>query len=179
MQKGQRTSLITLYLAYFADYLSWGVAIAFLAVYITADTTPFSNLFWSPQVSLGVAFAAFPVGEVIGSPILGDLSDWIGRKKVLIWGFWGSIFSMVLSGFSLWIGNFSLFLLTQFLKCHYCVGRGISHPNHVPLFKRKRRYDTRPFDAPRDHAKFSKCPDTSPNIDRSRGKCACHLDGIF
>lgn len=115
MQKGQRYSLISLYLAYFADYLSWGVAIAFLAVYITTDTTPFSALFWSPQVSLGVAFAAFPIGEVVGSPILGDLSDWIGRKKVLIWGFWGSVFSMIICAFSLWIGNFTLFLLAQFL----------------------------------------------------------------
>ncbi len=115
MQQGQRRSLISLYLAYFSDYLSWGVAIAFLAVYITTDTTPFMNLFWSPEISLGVAFAAFPIGEVIGSPILGDLSDWIGRKKVLIWGFWGSIFSMLVCAFSLWIGSFSFFLFAQLL----------------------------------------------------------------
>lgn len=115
MQKGHKFSLFSLYLAYFADYLSWGVAIAFLAVYITTDTSPFKDLFWPPQISLGVSLAAFPVGEIIGSPILGDLSDWIGRKKVLIWGFWGSIFSMALAAYSLWIGNFALFLLTQLL----------------------------------------------------------------
>lgn len=113
MQEGQRRSLVSLYLAYFADYLSWGVAIAFLAVYIATETTPFTNLFWTPEVSLGIAFAAFPIGEVIGSPILGDLSDWIGRKKVLIWGFWGSIFCMVLCAYSLWAGHFALFLLAQ------------------------------------------------------------------
>lgn len=115
MEQRQRRSLITLYLAYFADYFSWGAAIAFLAVYITTDTTPFHNLFWDPEVSLGVAYAAFPIGEVIGSPILGDLSDWIGRKKVLIWGFWGSVFCMALCAFSLWIGNFALFMLGQLL----------------------------------------------------------------
>ncbi|MGB7978269.1 MAG: MFS transporter [Chlamydiales bacterium] len=115
MQKGQRRSLVSLYLAYFADYLSWGVAIAFLAVYIATDASPFHHLFWNPQFSLGVAFAAFPIGEVIGSPILGDLSDWIGRKKVLIWGFWGSIASMAICAFSLWIGNFALFLFAQLL----------------------------------------------------------------
>ncbi|HSX10405.1 MAG TPA: MFS transporter, partial [Chlamydiales bacterium] len=114
-QGKKRSSLLTLYLAYFADYFSWGAAIAFLAVYITTDDTPFHNLFWDPQISLGVAYAAFPIGEVIGSPILGDLSDWIGRKKVLIWGFWGSILSMFVCAFSLWIGNFALFLLGQLL----------------------------------------------------------------
>ncbi len=115
MQKGYKRSLFSLYLAYFADYLSWGVAIAFLAVYITTEKTPFNELFWGPQIALGVAFAAFPIGEVIGSPILGDLSDWIGRKKVLIWGFWGSILSMLLCAYALWIGSFVLFLTTQLL----------------------------------------------------------------
>lgn len=115
MLQGQRRSLITLYLAYFADYFSWGAAIAFLAVYITSDATPFHNFLWDPQISLGIAYAAFPIGEVIGSPILGDLSDWIGRKKVLIWGFWGSIFSMAICALSLWLGNFLLFLLGNFL----------------------------------------------------------------
>ena len=45
MQKGQRRSLTSLYLAYFADYLSWYVAIGFLSLYIANDTTPFTNLY--------------------------------------------------------------------------------------------------------------------------------------
>lgn len=115
MLQRQRRSLITLYLAYFADYFSWGAAIAFLAVYITPGSTPFHTLFWDSDISLWVAYAAFPIGEVIGSPILGDLSDWIGRKKVLVWGFWGSILSMAICALSLWLGNFILFLIGQLL----------------------------------------------------------------
>lgn len=115
MLRTQRRSLFTLYLAYFADYFSWGAAIAFLAVYITTDKSPFGALPLNPQVALGIAFAAFPIGEVIGSPILGDLSDWIGRKKVLIWGLWGSVFTMGLCAASLWIGSFALFLISQLL----------------------------------------------------------------
>ena len=115
MLRTQRRSLFTLYLAYFADYFSWGAAIAFLAVYITTDKSPFGTLPLNPQFALGIAFAAFPIGEVIGSPILGDLSDWIGRKKVLIWGLWGSVFTMGLCAVSLWIGSFLLFLISQLL----------------------------------------------------------------
>ncbi len=115
MQQKQKRSLYSLYLAYFADYFSWGAAIAFLAIYLSSEKTPFLHLFWDQQISLGIALAAFPVGEVIGSPILGDLSDWIGRKKVLIWGLWGSIFSMALCAFSIWIGSFALFVLCQLL----------------------------------------------------------------
>lgn len=115
MEEGQKRSLFTLYLAYFADYLNWGVAIAFLGVYIATDTTPFATLFCSPELALGIGYAAFPIGDIFGSPTLGYLSDWIGRKKVLIWGFWGSVFSMLLCAYSLWIGSFPLFLLSQFM----------------------------------------------------------------
>ena len=126
MKKGYKRSLFSLYLAYFADYLSWGVAIAFLAVYIDNESSPFKNLFWAPQISLGCAFAAFPIGELIGSPILGDLSEWVGRKKMLIWGFWGSIFSMLLSAYSLWAGNFALFLITQLLVGFFSGKQGMA-----------------------------------------------------
>lgn len=111
----QKHSLITLYLAYFADYFSWGAAISFLAVYITTDSSPFHHLILDPQFSLGIAYAAFPIGEVVGSPILGDLSDWVGRKKVLIWGFWGSVASMLICALAISMGNFLFFLLAQFL----------------------------------------------------------------
>lgn len=33
---------------------------------------------------LGIALAAYPLGQFLGSPILGSLSDKLGRKKVLI-----------------------------------------------------------------------------------------------
>ena len=115
MQKVHSRSLFSLFLSYFADYFSWGAAIAFIAVYISTQTTPFADLFWGEELSVGIAFAAYPIGEVIGSPILGDLSDWIGRKKVLIWGTWGSILSMALTAFSLWIGSFPLFVICQLL----------------------------------------------------------------
>lgn len=115
MLKTHRRSLFSLYLAYFTDYFSWGALITFLYSYILHDHSPFSPLLLDPQISLGIAIAAYPIGEVIGSPILGDLSDWIGRKKVLLWGLWGSIASMLLSAAAIWLGNFFFFVLAQLL----------------------------------------------------------------
>jgi len=111
----QNRSLFSLYLAYFADYFSWGAAIAFLAIYIGTDQSPFSNLYWNPHLALGIAIACFPIGEVIGSPILGDLSDLIGRRVVLLGGLIGSILSLGLCAFALWDGCFILFLCGQIL----------------------------------------------------------------
>ena len=81
MPRAQSRSLFSLYLTYFADYFCWGAAIAFIAIYVSDAQSPFIDFLWGRQISLGIALAAFPIGEVIGSPILGDLSDWIGRRK--------------------------------------------------------------------------------------------------
>ena len=132
-QQQRRSFLFTLYLAYFADYFSWGAAIAFIAVYITSENTPFTQLFWNSQISLGIAIAAFPLGEVIGSPILGDLSDLLGRKKVLQAGTWCSLFSMALCAFSLWIGNFILFLITQTLIGFFSGKQSMAHAAIVEI----------------------------------------------
>src|SRR3989344_4587548 len=115
MQTAQSRSLFSLYLSYFADYFSWGAAIAFLAIYISTDQSPFHKLCWDRPLALGIAVACFPIGEVIGSPILGDLSDLIGRRVVLLGGLLGSIFSLALCAFGLWQGSFLLFLLGQLL----------------------------------------------------------------
>ena len=115
MKLAQRRSLFSLYLAYFADYFSWGVAIAYLAIYIGTDQSPFHHLYWRPEIALGIAMACFPIGEVVGSPLLGDLSDSLGRRKILIGGTFASVFSLTLCALSLWWGCFATFLLGQFL----------------------------------------------------------------
>jgi MFS family permease len=111
MTNEHKRSLFLLYLAYFADYFCWGASFTFIGAYFSS----FKDLAWDPDLALGVAFGAYFIGEVIGSLILGDLSDWIGRKKVLIHGLWGSIFSMVLCTFSIGMGSFVLFLTSQVL----------------------------------------------------------------
>ncbi len=115
MNLAQRRSLFSLYLAYFADYFSWGVAISYLSVYVGTNQSPFQTLYWKPELALAIAVAAFPIGEVIGSPIFGDLSDSIGRKKILIGGHIGSALSLVICSIAIWWGCFLTFLLGQFL----------------------------------------------------------------
>ena len=66
--------------------------------------SPFmANLFY------GLTIGAFPIAMLIGAPILGDMSDQVGRKKVLLLSLFGEAIGMLALGFSLYIK--SLFLL--------------------------------------------------------------------
>jgi MFS family permease len=116
MDRIQKRTLFSLYLAYFADYFSWGAAVAYSYVYLTDARTPFTDSLWNNQASLAILLASFPFGEVIGSALLGDLSDSMGRKKILLGGLWGSIFSLCLCALSLSLGSIPLFIFGQFLS---------------------------------------------------------------
>ena len=50
---------------------------------------------------LGIALGAYPIGQFIGAPILGIISDKKGRKNVLQLSLWGTLAGYVLTLFML------------------------------------------------------------------------------
>ncbi len=80
-----KLSFFTLCFAAFLDWLSYGLVYPFFAVLIFRHDSVFlvsasdaSRGFW-----LGVLIAASPLGQLFASPVLGTLSDKIGRKITL------------------------------------------------------------------------------------------------
>lgn len=67
------------------------------------------------SVFLGFALAAYPLGQFIGSPILGGCSDRYGRKRMLILSLTGSVFGYLLSALSLQFNWLWILLLSRFL----------------------------------------------------------------
>src|SRR3990167_614792 len=63
---------------------------------LPADTSMHVRNMW-----YGITLCMFPLAVFIGTPILGDLSDSIGRKKILLICLVGIGTSYILSGFSL------------------------------------------------------------------------------
>lgn len=64
-----------------------------------------ANLFY------GLTLAAFPIAMLIGAPILGDMSDHIGRKKVLLYSLWGEALGMFILAFALYLKSPALLIL--------------------------------------------------------------------
>ncbi|MGM9454812.1 MFS transporter [Legionella bozemanae] len=69
----------------------------------------------SRRVLLGLTLAIFPLGQFIGSPILGRNSDLYGRKKILVISLAGSMLGYLLTVIAFWINSFWLLLFSRFL----------------------------------------------------------------
>lgn len=88
----KKRSLLPVFLIVFVDLLSF----SFILPLIPSIATGYGL---SP-VLVGFLLATYPIGQVIGAPILGRLSDRYGRKPVLLFSVLGSFISLVLLGLS-------------------------------------------------------------------------------
>lgn len=88
----KKKSLLPVFLIVFVDLLSF----SFILPLIPSIATGYGL---SPLL-VGILLATYPIGQVIGAPILGRLSDRFGRKPILLISVFGSFVSLVLLGLS-------------------------------------------------------------------------------
>ena len=81
-----RLSIASVFLTFFVDNLCWAMVFPIFAPYFVDP----NNLLFSPSVLpstriviLGFFLMAFPLGQFLGAPILGEYADRHGRKKAL------------------------------------------------------------------------------------------------
>lgn len=70
----------------------------------------------SRAIFLGITLAAYPLGQFLGSPILGSLSDDYGRKPLLVGSLLIAGLSNLLSGWSIAWQHLGLLILSRFLS---------------------------------------------------------------
>jgi DHA1 family tetracycline resistance protein-like MFS transporter len=80
--------LLVIYLTIFVNLVGFGIIIPLLPFY--AET------FGASPLAIGLMFASFSIGQLIASPLLGDLSDRYGRRPVLIFSLIGTVVSFVM-----------------------------------------------------------------------------------
>lgn len=80
--------LLVLFLTTFVNLVGFGIIIPLLPFY--------AQTFGASPFAIGLLFASFSLSQLIAAPVLGDLSDRIGRRPVLIASLIGTVVSFVM-----------------------------------------------------------------------------------
>ena len=80
--------LLVLFLTTFVNLVGFGIIIPLLPFY--------AQTFGASPFAVGLLFASFSLSQLIAAPVLGDLSDRIGRRPVLIASLIGTVISFVM-----------------------------------------------------------------------------------
>ena len=89
--------LATIFAIVFVDVLGFGLILPLLPYYATR--------FGASALMIGLLTAAYPAAQILGSPVLGRLSDRYGRRPILMLSIAGTSLSFLLLGAasSLWV----------------------------------------------------------------------------
>jgi DHA1 family tetracycline resistance protein-like MFS transporter len=98
---GHKSRLI-IFLTVFIDLLGFGIVIPFLPL--------FAERMHIAAGGIGLILAAYSIAQFICAPILGRVSDRIGRRPVIMLGLLGSSISYVIYGFA---GSFAMLLISR------------------------------------------------------------------
>src|SRR3990167_9953457 len=86
MSEKSRLSLASVYSTFFIDNLCWSIVFPLFAPYFLDG----DNIIFSKEISqatrisiLGLFLMAFPLGQFLGAPVLGEYADRSGRKRAL------------------------------------------------------------------------------------------------
>lgn len=94
---------IPLLMTIFLDALGVGIVYPVFATVFGSGSGFFSHIDKNmANIFYGLTIGAFPLAMLVGAPILGDMSDRIGRKKVLLVSLWGESLGMLLLALALY-----------------------------------------------------------------------------
>lgn len=114
----KKSSFYSLYFTIFNDSLTWGVVLTLFAPMLLDYSLPFLPVTMGTAtrtIIIGFLIAIFGLGQFIAAPMLGALSDHIGRKKVLLISLWGSAFSSALSAIGVYSYSIVLLFISRLL----------------------------------------------------------------
>jgi DHA1 family tetracycline resistance protein-like MFS transporter len=117
-KKSEQRQFGVILLIMFLGFL--GVSIPYLifpALFLTPEYSilPPSWDSTSRALLLGITLASYPLGQFLGSPILGSLSDDYGRKRILCWSLLIAAFFNLLSGIAISSHLLILLIFSRFM----------------------------------------------------------------
>lgn len=111
----------TLFITIVAEVISFGILIPIVPVLFTE---PGSIYFMLPDffsidqgyVLLGLLVGIYPLGQFFATPILGEMSDIYGRRKIIEVSVLGTIISSLIFGIGIFVGNFWILYISRLVN---------------------------------------------------------------
>jgi DHA1 family tetracycline resistance protein-like MFS transporter len=116
MKNMNKIALWTLYLIYGLDMAGIGIVFVVFAPLLIDPTNsmlPSDFSVGARNVLLGILFAAYPLTQFFAAPLLGELSDRIGRKKPLLFACLATGASFAFSAFAIYVNSYLLLLFSR------------------------------------------------------------------
>lgn len=114
--------------------IPYAIVILFAYIGFSIPLPIFPKMFLDPESSilpgvalqtrmilLGIVMASFPLGQFIGSPILGRLSDRHGRKKIVLFSLAGTIIGYLMTAYSVHLHSIAG-MFAGLSLCGFCEG---------------------------------------------------------
>jgi DHA1 family tetracycline resistance protein-like MFS transporter len=80
--------LLVIFLTIFVNLVGFGIIIPLLPFY--------AQMFGASPLVIGLLFASFSLSQLVAAPVLGDLSDRLGRRPILIFSLLGTVVSFAM-----------------------------------------------------------------------------------
>lgn len=118
MKNNSRRTLPVVLLAIFLDLVSYSILIPILPELLA---NPNSSYYLLPQgisvhygyIILGFLIAVYPIIQFFSTPVLGELSDVHGRKKILVITLFGTLLSLLFMGYGIVKGSLALLFVSR------------------------------------------------------------------
>src|SRR5208337_2903625 len=98
----RRAALIVLFLTVFIDLLGFGIVIPFLPLY--------AERMHVGALGIGLVLSVYSLMQFLCAPVLGRISDHVGRRPIIMLGLLGSSVSYLLYGFA---ASFPMLLIAR------------------------------------------------------------------
>jgi len=120
MKHPSRRTLPVVLLAIFLDLVSYSILIPILPQLLANPDSPYYLLPHSVPASygyvvLGFLIAVFPIIQFFSTPVLGELSDKYGRKKILLITLVGTCISLLVFGYGIVIHSLALLFVSRII----------------------------------------------------------------
>ncbi len=135
-------TFITLFMVIVIDALGAGLIYPILAPIFNMPTgglLPQGMSVEMRNVLFGITMAAYPFFMFFGSPLLGDLSDHLGRKKVLLICLYGECVGMLFGALAITIHSVTLLIVCRAVTGLLAGSQSIAQASIIDISSKKRK----------------------------------------